>query len=47
MAVNDIFAKRQRRAAKAGEPDIYTYAPVPSFLRRQIALLMEAALGPW
>lgn len=45
MGIVDLFSKRQKRQAEAGQPEIYLYDVVPAPLRVQIAQICLDALG--
>ena len=47
MGTFDTFAKRKRAREKSGQTDVYQYDMVPPFLRKQVALILEATLGPY
>lgn len=47
MPLYDTYAKRKRRAERAGEPDVYSYNEIPDFLKKQVALVLDAAIGIW
>src|ERR1700730_4294999 len=47
MGVFDTYAKRKKMREKSRQPDVYTYDQIPSFLRKQIGLILRASLGPW
>lgn len=47
MGVFDTYAKRKKMRERSGQPDVYTYDRIPSFLRKQIGLILRASLGPW
>jgi hypothetical protein len=45
MPVFDTYAARERRAERAGQPDVYTYDFLPLFLRVQLGMIFKACLG--
>jgi AbiJ N-terminal domain 4 len=45
VPIHDTFTKRKRRAAQAGQPEVYTYDFVPPELRAQVAYMWRDALG--
>lgn len=51
MGIRDFFSKRVARAAKAGKPDVYQYAVLPSAFRVQVVHIWDRAVGnfvdPW
>jgi hypothetical protein len=47
VGVLDLFHKREERAQRAGKPDVYQYEDLPPALRRQIAMIAQATMGPW
>ncbi len=46
MPVLDLYSRRKRRAAKAGQPDVYQYDDIPRELRVQIIHIWNDAIGP-
>jgi len=46
MPVFDTYASRVRRAAQAGQPDVYVYDALPPFLRHQLNLIFIGCIGP-
>jgi hypothetical protein len=47
MAILDMFSKRQRAAAKAGKPDVFTYDELPQAFRVQIAHVLNDLIGQY
>jgi hypothetical protein len=47
MPVIDTYAKRKKARDRDGQADVYQYDTAPSFLRKQVALILEASLGRW
>ncbi len=47
MAVCNTYAGRLRAAEKVGQPEVYTYDSLPSFLRAQLAMVFKAGIGPY
>jgi hypothetical protein len=45
MAVYETYADRLRKAARAGQPDVYTYDALPPFLRTQLSMIFKACFG--
>jgi hypothetical protein len=45
MPIYDTFTKRKRRAARAGQPEIYRYDEVPDALRTQVAYILRDTIG--
>lgn len=46
MPVFETYASRVAQAARAGEPDVYIYDYLPSFLSEQIVQIFTACIGP-
>ena len=47
MSVYDLFSKRKKRAAMAGQPDMYQYDDLPKPFRIQVIHIWTGAIGPW
>jgi hypothetical protein len=47
MGLIDTFSKRKRRAARAGQPDVYQYDSLPQPFRMQVMYIWKDALGPY
>ncbi len=47
MGAFETYAKRKAAKKAAGEPDVFEYDVIPAFLRKQVALIAQASLGPW
>jgi len=45
VPIYDTFTKRKRRAARAGQPEVYTYDQLSNELRTQIAYIWRDAIG--
>lgn len=45
MAVVSLFSKRRKAAAKAGQPDVFTYDDLPTPFRVQVAHIWNDLLG--
>jgi hypothetical protein len=45
MAVYETYSHRQRKAARAGQPDVYRYDKLPPFLRVQLGMIFKACFG--
>jgi hypothetical protein len=45
MAVQDLFSKRRKAAAKAGKPDVYVYDLLPEALRVQVVHIWLDLIG--
>lgn len=47
MAIVDLYSTRQRKAAKAGEAEVYVYDALPAPLRVQLQQIFTEAMGCW
>ncbi len=45
MAIFDLYSKRKKRAAQAGEPEVYRYDPIPNPLRVKVIHILREAVG--
>lgn len=45
MAIYETYAVRKRAAQRAGQPDVYQYEELPPFLRKQIVMIWDEAIG--
>ena len=45
MPIFETFAKRKHAANRSGQPDIYVYDKLPSFLRKQLAIIFRECIG--
>jgi hypothetical protein len=47
VRIFDTFTKRQKKAAQAGQPDVYQYDSFPAAFRNQVTFILHRAVGPY
>jgi hypothetical protein len=46
MPIFDLFSKRKKQAARAGEPEVYRYEPISPQFRVKVVHILRDAIGP-